>query len=130
MAISGGADWRDAMRPLVSVHPICGPFFVCFIFVMQFGVLNVVVGTFVATASEIASGDRETIVRCELRQHELYRDRLRTFFEEADLDKSGIMTWQEFKHHLGRADVKGYFQALDLDLSQAHKLFELLDTDH
>merc|ERR1712039_578258 len=105
------------------------PIFIFYVFVMHFGVLNVVIGTFVATATEIAAKDREALVKYELRQWQVYTERIKTFFQEADLDKSGTLSWDEFKAHLGNHKVRAYFQTLDLDVSQAHVLFELLDTD-
>jgi len=96
---------------------------------MQFGVLNVVVGTFVATATEIASKDREAFVKAELRSWELSTCRIKTFFHEADVDKSGTLSWEEFRNHLQNPTVRAYFNGIGLDVSQAHALFELLDTD-
>lgn len=129
MVISGGVDWGDAMRPLAQVHPIYMPIFIFYIFVMHFGVLNVVIGTFVAPATEIAAKDREALVKYELRQWHVYTERIKTFFQEADLDKSGTLSWEEFRAHLENQKVRAYFQTLDLDVSQAHVLFELLDAD-
>merc|ERR1712032_1508758 len=56
--------------------------------------------------------------------------RIVTFFEEADKDHSGMLSWEEFKTYLQNSKVKAYFQALELDVSQAHKLFTLLDADN
>mmetsp|Transcript_22649 Transcript_22649/g.56522 ORF Transcript_22649/g.56522 Transcript_22649/m.56522 type:complete len:192 (+) Transcript_22649:2-577(+) len=129
MAISGGVDWDAVMWPLVEVNPLYGVLFLFYVFVMQFGVLNVVVGTFVAQAAEIASKDREALVKFEIRQWQAYTQRIRTFFQEADVDQSGTLSWEEFSAHLQNQKVKAYFQALDLDVSQAHVLFDLLDVD-
>jgi len=129
MVISGGADWGDAMRPLMEVHWFYGPIFVMFIFGMHFGVLNVVIGTFVASASEIASRDQEAQVKNELREWGVYADRMRSFFLEADLDKSGTLSWEEFRQHLEAPKVRALFQTLDLGVAQAHVLFDLLDMD-
>merc|ERR1711972_77013 len=74
-------------------------------------------------------GDREALVKYELRQWQVYTERIKTFFQEADLDKSGTLSWEEFRAHLENQKVRAYFQTLDLDVSQAHVLFELLDAD-
>jgi len=127
--ISGGIDWGDAMLPVEQIHPLYVPVFIFYVFVMHFGVLNVVIGTFVATATEIASKDREALVKYELRQWQVYTERIKTFFQEADEDKSGTLSWEEFRSRLEDQKVRAYFQTLDLDVSQAHVLFELLDAD-
>merc|ERR1711948_104414 len=80
-------------------------------------------------ATEIAAKDREALVKYELRQWQVYTERIKTFFQEADLDKSGTLSWEEFRSHLENQQVRAYFQTLDLDVSQAHVLFELLDAD-
>jgi len=129
MVISGGLDWGDAMRPLADVHVLYGPIFVFFIFGMHFGVLNVVIGTFVAAATEIAARDQEALVKYELREWQIYAERIRAFFQEADLDKSGTLSWEEFRAHLEAPKVRAIFQTLDLGLAQAHVLFDLLDMD-
>jgi len=129
MVITGGIDWYEVSNPLVSVHWLYGPVFFFYVFVMNFGVLNVVVGTFVTSAQEIASKDREALVKFELKQHEVQTRRIKAFFEEADIDKSGTLSWEEFESHLRNDKVKAYFSSMELDVSQAHDLFELLDAD-
>merc|ERR1712154_78840 len=98
-----------------------------YIFFMYFGVLNVVVGAFVHTTQDAANKDREAIVTKELQEVQMYMDKVKEFFLEADVDQSGTLSWSEFKEHMKNNKVKAYFQALDLDVSQAHVLFDLLD---
>mmetsp|Transcript_66581 Transcript_66581/g.159124 ORF Transcript_66581/g.159124 Transcript_66581/m.159124 type:complete len:899 (+) Transcript_66581:70-2766(+) len=127
--ISGGVDWRDALEPLLVLDWWYEPAFLGYIFFMFFGVLNVVIGAFVATTAEIASKDRDAVIQNEMNRIETYREQIRTFFCEADKDHSGMLSWDEFEAHLQSNEVKAYFQALDLDVSQAHVVFKLLDED-
>merc|ERR1719221_685646 len=60
---------------------------------------------------------------------DLYLKKVRQFFIEADTDKSGTLSWEEFESHMQNTKIKAYFQTLDLDVSQAHLVFELLDAD-
>lgn len=129
MAITGGADWSDLMEPLREMEVFYESLFLAYIFFMLFGVLNVVVGAFVATTAQIIEGDREVIVRSQMERMAKYKERILGFFREADVDKSGTLTWDEFKDHLQDPAVMAYFQALDLDVTQAHVLFDLLDND-
>merc|ERR1712012_1185248 len=48
---------------------------------------------------------------------------------EADLDRSGMLSWLEFERHLENDQVKAYFQALELDVTQARALFKVLDVN-
>merc|ERR1712087_814909 len=70
------------------------------------------------------------VVEAEMARMEDYRLKVTSFFKEADCDGSGTLSWEEFEQHMQNRQVKAYFQALDLDITQAHKLFELLDVDN
>jgi len=129
MTISGGIDWKDAMSPLVAMHWAYEPVFNFYVFFMVIGVLNVVVGAFVATTAEISSKDREVLVKSEMKALNTYQRKIHTFFAEADKDKSGKLSWEEFKEHLEVPKVSAYFRALELDVSQAQTVFKLLDRD-
>mmetsp|Transcript_58990 Transcript_58990/g.140856 ORF Transcript_58990/g.140856 Transcript_58990/m.140856 type:complete len:873 (-) Transcript_58990:148-2766(-) len=127
--ISGGVDWRDAMDPLTQLEWYYKPSFLVYIFFMYFGVLNVVIGAFVATTADISSKDRQAVVQHEMQRFLEYRENIKAFFIEADKDHSGMLSWDEFEAHLQADEVKAYFQALELDVSQAHIVFKLLDED-
>lgn len=129
MTISGGVDWEAVVSPLEEIHWIYQPTFTLYVFLMSIGVLNVVMGAFVTATAEIAKTDRELIVKNEITQMQTYTQKIRAFFEEADKDKSGMLSWAEFRDHLKVPKVQAYFQALELDVSQAHVVFKLLDRD-
>lgn len=129
MAISGGLDWAELLSPITDMSVYYGPIFIAYIFFMYFGVLNVVVSAFVATTADVASRDIEAVVRLEIEKVGTYMRKARQFFREADLDRSGTLSWEEFESHLQHPKVKAYFQTLDLDVTQAHIVFELLDVD-
>lgn len=129
-AISGGTDWENALRPLKEVDWIYEPVFVFYVFFMCLGVLNVVIGAFVCQTSQVAAQDKDTVANSELQRVRKYTRNIKKFFLEADVDKSGKLSWTEFKTHLSNPKVKAYFQALDLEVSQANHLFDLLDTDN
>merc|ERR1712137_82913 len=96
------------------------PTFLFFIFAMFFGVFNVVVGAFVNSTCEIAKQDREFLINAELDLVEAYTRKIKEFFVEADKDKSGILSWQEFESHLQNPKVSAYFASLELEVSHAH----------
>merc|ERR1719195_236596 len=129
MSISGGVDWRDGMQPLIAIHWAYEPAFLFFIFFMFFGVLNIVVGAFVTAAGDISKTDRDLLVNAELESVGTYAQKIKAFFAEADSDNSGTLSWDEFEDHLQNPKVAAFFASLELDVSQAHRLFQLLDTD-
>jgi len=129
MSICGGVDWRDLWVILRDVSWVYGWAFIFYIFFMVFGVLNVVVATFVEQSSLISQRDRELVTQNELEKNRQYYNNIRGFFEEADLDGSGTLSSQEFEDYLGDENVQAYFQSFELDVTQARTLFRLLDLD-
>eukprot|EP00969_Alexandrium_andersonii_P235767 10409147-Alexandrium_andersonii.AAC.1 len=61
MTISGGVDWKDAMSPLLHIHWSYQPVFTLYIFLMVIGVLNVVMGAFVAATADMVAKDKEAM---------------------------------------------------------------------
>ena len=96
---------------------------------MFFGVLNVAVGAFVATSSEIASWDKEALVKFETARLENYTMHIQEFSAETGTDKSGMLSWEEFGLHLQNDKVKAYFQSHEFDVTQLRLLFRLPDVD-
>merc|ERR1712032_403058 len=97
---------------------------------MLFGVSNIVVGVFVTACTETSKKDRQLLVKSKLEALQAYRANIRSFFAEADADASGTLSWEEFQEHLKNPKVMAYFTSLELDISNAHRLFRLMDTDN
>eukprot|EP00930_Biecheleria_cincta_P071484 TRINITY_DN58994_c0_g1_i1.p1 TRINITY_DN58994_c0_g1~~TRINITY_DN58994_c0_g1_i1.p1 ORF type:complete len:696 (+),score=132.23 TRINITY_DN58994_c0_g1_i1:144-2231(+) len=128
-SISGGMDWDDLLSPLRDVDWFYEPVFCFYVFFMLIGVLNVIVATFVENTAQVARNDKEANVKAELSRVKEYSRNIKKFFAEADHDRSGHLTWDEFEAYLENDEVKAYFQTLELDVSEAHVLFKLLAGD-
>jgi len=128
-SISGGMDWEDLLSPLRDIDWFYEPVFAFYVFFMLIGVLNVIVATFVETTAQVARNDKDANVKAELARVKDYWRNIKRFFAEADHDRSGRLTWDEFEAYLGNDKVKAYFQTLELDVSEAHVLFKLLAGD-
>jgi len=128
-SICGGADWLDVMKPIRDLGWVFELGFVLYVFFMTFGVMNIVIGTFVDQAWGVSQRDREATIARELANTKEYATNIRRFFFEADKDRSGMLSWEEFQKHLDDDRVKAYFQTLELDVSQARALFMLFDVD-
>jgi len=127
--ISGGIDWYDALRPLRALSWLYELVFLTYIFFMFFGVLNVVIGAFVAATAEAGNKDREAVISSQMNDLVRYTKKLKGVFMDADSDGSGTLSWEEFKDYLQHPKVKAYFQSFGLKVSEAHILFQLLDRD-
>jgi hypothetical protein len=128
-SITGGRNWDKVYLSLGRVGLVYGALFLVYIYFMVFLVLNVVIGTVVDVTSGVASRDSDLRIEHEMKALKDYANDIKTFFQQADTDQSGQLSWDEFRTHLGDDRVKAYFQSLDLDIRQAHVLFQLLDTN-
>eukprot|EP00929_Paragymnodinium_shiwhaense_P062290 TRINITY_DN31105_c0_g1_i1.p1 TRINITY_DN31105_c0_g1~~TRINITY_DN31105_c0_g1_i1.p1 ORF type:complete len:730 (+),score=136.86 TRINITY_DN31105_c0_g1_i1:69-2258(+) len=122
-ALTGGVDWDELCRPLmVSIGPFVGYFFTAYMAFSVLAVLNIVTGTFVEAAIE-----RAAEVKLVDRVYQARR-----LFQTLDLDKSGLITFNEVVEHMNQIDkteLKEYFESIDVDISEASCLFEILDVD-
>jgi voltage-gated sodium channel len=129
MSICGGIDWETMWKPLSEVGPIYSLAYVIYIFFMVFGVLNVVVGTFVENSKQQSAKDRDMVTQNGLKQEKEYIMRMRAIFQEADKDGNNNLSWEEFEEYLQDSEVAAFFSSLGLDVSVAKALFVLLDVD-
>merc|ERR1712232_1524800 len=117
------------MEPLIAVGWHYGMLFIVYVAVTCYGVLNVMTGIFVESAMVTARLDKDMTIKDELSRKDSYMKQIRKIFLEADTDRSGYMSWEEFKHLIEDKRVQAYFATLEIDVTQARGLFRLLDTD-
>merc|ERR1712124_212805 len=73
MAITGGADWGDMMRPLVQdLSPLFYPGYALYIAFCVFALLNVVTGIFTEKAISHALDDRDAVIQDQLDRENSY----------------------------------------------------------
>lgn len=122
-ALSGGVDWEDHVVALYSIcdsqaeRVLYAMLYSAYIAFCMFVMLNLVTGIFVDSA--------QTNVR-EDRDFDLV-NRVHALFMSADGNHTGAITLEEFRAQLGNPEMEEYFKTIDLDMSEADKLFELLD---
>jgi len=129
MSMSGGRDWGDYYDVLEKLSLSYRLAFLIFLTFAILAVINIVTGIFVESAHQCNQADRETMVQEELAMKETYRQRMRCVFEEIDNDGTGRLSLEEFEKKLDDERVIAYFDTLKLDVSDARKLFTLLDFD-
>merc|ERR1719486_1201968 len=73
--------------------------------------------------------NRELAIDSVMAHRENMIEDMVALFLEADEDKSGTVSWDEFEGYLQDEKIKAYFMALELDMNSVVKIFELLDTE-
>lgn len=131
-AVTGGISWGELCAALMSTteEPIfMGIFFSAFMAFSGLALLNILTGIFVDNAMKATMQDKDMVIHDEMARERSYMNEVKRMFEEADLDRSGELSWSELETYLEDERVQAYFNSLDLDPAAAKGLFKLLDTD-
>mmetsp|Transcript_45788 Transcript_45788/g.74415 ORF Transcript_45788/g.74415 Transcript_45788/m.74415 type:complete len:673 (-) Transcript_45788:8-2026(-) len=129
MAITGGEDWINLVEPLIQISSAYGVLFVIYISLMVLGVLNIITGIFVESASDLSRQDRDLVTQAEQERTANYMKELRKLFIELDTNCNGTISLKEFEGFASRHEVQAYFSVLELDVTKAAQVFRLLDVD-
>merc|ERR1719382_1692152 len=134
MAVSGGISWIELTSPLEKTGNFTWIIlFLIYVIFVYFFILNVVTGVFCQNAFEGAQQDLDLTIETQLRDKQVYLDRLAMLFremnEDSDTATDGISA-AELHHHLAQPKVQSWFKALDIDAKQTWKLFKVLDPNN
>ncbi|CAE8616101.1 unnamed protein product, partial [Polarella glacialis] len=129
-SISGGNDWMQYGASLRIVGDGDESYFGLFCFYIAFcvvGLMNVVTGIFVDSA--VCTRSEDEVVQGYVDDLQRTTEEIKKFFQSADGDHSGTLSFSEFERHLTNPTVKAYFAGLDIDPDEAKIIFTLLDVD-
>jgi Ca2+-binding EF-hand superfamily protein len=130
MSITGGVDWEGVAQPLSVVSGWCVAAFYVFIAFSAFAMLNVISAIFIDTTIQRSKNDREFVIQTEMEGKRDFINTMDMLFVELDQDGDGEINLEELQQHMLLPKVEAYFKSLDLDVTQAKKLFGLMDLDH
>jgi len=124
---TGGRNYHEIIQPLISIHWIHGVSFLLFWIFIVLGVLNIVTGIFVERATKLAKLDKEMTITDQLDEEQGFVDELKSFFQRADIDRSGTISWEEFSEQLKDTKVRAHFMTMGIDVQSVVSVFEVLD---
>eukprot|EP00392_Amoebophrya_sp_AT5.2_P013550 g13677.t1 len=137
-------------RPIIKEYPAYTIFFLVFIFLISFGLMNIVLGVICMTgpggkwvswhlppgpaiicenAIYAASKNTENMQKIVLRHQQLVINSITAIFEAADTDGSGELSREEFDEALSKKAVKQKLELIDVPPDDLRMLFDLLDAD-
>lgn len=128
-SITDGAPWSDVAQASWSLGWAYFCTMLFFVFFTTFSVLNVVLGVFVDGVIEMANSDRTMILQKKAQEKNACAEHLIALLVEIDTDRSGCISFEEFSNSLVRKDIRDSFEALEIDVSDAERLFSVLDQD-
>eukprot|EP00747_Dinoflagellata_sp_TGD_P141405 gnl/TRDRNA2_/TRDRNA2_176126_c4_seq28.p1 gnl/TRDRNA2_/TRDRNA2_176126_c4~~gnl/TRDRNA2_/TRDRNA2_176126_c4_seq28.p1 ORF type:complete len:197 (-),score=34.20 gnl/TRDRNA2_/TRDRNA2_176126_c4_seq28:74-664(-) len=126
-SFSGGKDWADVASPIAAMGESYWVHWFMYVFLMMVGVMNVVTGLFVDNAVQTSLKDRNDVIMAERDRQRKAMAALKRIFEDADVDNSKTLSWDEFKDHLKQASVQMEFEALGINVKDLKELFAILD---
>lgn len=125
--ISAGAlDWYALAEPLGRVSWIAAVVFTLLIVFVNFGVLNVIIGIFVANAADNLDPDLVTLA--ELEQRAKFVGDMQFLFDECAGD-DGKITWEDYQTRMKVPEVQSFMRQHKLDAADKHELFQMFDLD-
>jgi len=93
-------EWSDILRPLIEVQPLYISFFIFYVFICAFGILNLIIGIIAESTTKAGQDFEEVnIARERRRKMECLIDAADAFFTECDDSKDGKLSWSEFCIH-------------------------------
>jgi len=125
LVISGGTDWLEVVRPLQKIHWAYQIVFIFYILFVIFGVLNVLTGVFLESATEFV--DRDLMVHSHLVRMEGFLSEMVQLFEEFDPDNTGHVKIDKLLEYIQAEKVQAYLAAHNLDCHDAVALTKLID---
>mmetsp|Transcript_3276 Transcript_3276/g.8624 ORF Transcript_3276/g.8624 Transcript_3276/m.8624 type:complete len:787 (+) Transcript_3276:136-2496(+) len=123
-------SWSTVIaRPVLTQKVWLVTFFLTYLMLTSFGLLNVIVGVVVESTLESADEARrqEQLSQERKMRHELQA--LRALFEEADVDGGGLVDREEFVEIMSKPVVQRKMKDLALPFEFPSKLFDYIDSD-
>eukprot|EP00927_Polykrikos_kofoidii_P051014 TRINITY_DN4482_c1_g1_i1.p1 TRINITY_DN4482_c1_g1~~TRINITY_DN4482_c1_g1_i1.p1 ORF type:complete len:741 (-),score=142.17 TRINITY_DN4482_c1_g1_i1:81-2153(-) len=119
-SVTSGVDWYNPVRVLWDdVSVIAFIFLIAYITFVLFALVNAVTGVFVDSAMRAAD-------KAQAQALTGMADRI---FFKTDKDQLGSIDRRSFMNSLKNDEMKQYFAMLDVSISEAEKLFDIIDAD-
>eukprot|EP00812_Abedinium_dasypus_P003147 NODE_1387_length_1157_cov_12.409256.p1 GENE.NODE_1387_length_1157_cov_12.409256~~NODE_1387_length_1157_cov_12.409256.p1 ORF type:complete len:362 (+),score=112.35 NODE_1387_length_1157_cov_12.409256:3-1088(+) len=131
MCATGGMDWGDIATPLQEVSRLCSAIFTSYVAVVVLGVLNLVTGIFVESATKNVQKDTSDMMMLEMGRRFKWMEDVASAVEDADMDHKGRVSLCEVKKYIGSATVQACLRGLGLDVNadNVEGLFHAVDFD-
>jgi len=123
-------NWSEHIaRHVVKNQPAMAIFFLIFICITSFGLLNIIVGVVVETTLTTASQDQVKQRKMRDRDRQMVFSQLREIFSAADTDGSGTLTIEEVEDAVNKPEIYNKLKMIDFPVDDPEQIFVLLDYD-
>lgn len=123
-------SWTNGIaRPANGIMPGILSVFVLYVLIMTFGLLNIVVGSFVEHSMSTASADAEYRLSQKKAAFQRKLEELRELFLASDEDQSGLLSFEEFQAMSGDERMVEVFSEMDVMCTDT-EFFQSIDLDN
>lgn len=121
--------WADIAREVMKTQPWSAGFFILYLHVTTFAILNVMIAVIVE--STLDEADQSKLKSAEKRLEDLRKayEKIYKVFLDGDCDQDGVLTKDEFLQQIEQPKVSKYFEEIGIDPNEAEYLFTILDYD-
>merc|ERR1719428_822099 len=122
------AGSHDAVvRPVMTLYPQMFCFFVPYLFLTTFGLLNVVVGVIVENTLEAAKQNEEIQAKRRDERFNLEVENLHKLFHDADVNENGTLDIEEMRAVVGDKHARLILEDLNIPTDNPDELFNIFD---
>jgi len=126
MAITGGNDWEYLMRPLQTMnHYFYMLFFVLFVFITIFGIMNVLTAIYCNAASCVQAVDRELVILEQTEESSVVEGELRALFQVCSTN--GNLDLKTLRSQLANPLIVDLLRFMEVEINNVAGLFKMLD---
>jgi len=124
-------SWSERIvRHVMQKQPGMVIFFVIFMAICSFGLLNIVVGVVVESTLATSEKDDTKVKRAQERDRQRVYDHLREIFEGADEDGSGTLTLNEVQKAISKPEIYNKLKMIEFPVEDPKSIFMILDYDN
>jgi len=124
------SQWApNVMRPILLKYPQQVLFFIFFIFMTTYGMMNIIVATLVQEAVMAAKKHSLATELMERIRKEKLVKKLDAYFTAIDTDESGVIDREEMERAMQKPNIIRAFMELDMPIASIHELMQSLDKD-
>merc|ERR1711959_392993 len=129
-SVMTGENWAYVARESMKIEPGWTPYFyIVYIAITSFGIMNVVVAVIVENTLDQALHQKKDLNQKADEERQQATEKILNVFTAADQDGNGELTKGEFLAALERPNVISYLHEVGVDVRQAENLFDILDYD-
>ncbi|CAE8730387.1 unnamed protein product [Polarella glacialis] len=128
-SIMSGLLWGVLWDALQQTDVFCRTTFLLYICFALIILINSIAALLSDVQMQVRLKEKTDLMHREIDSKREFVDKLTNVFEEFDQNGNGAISWTEFELALKDPRMHAFLTAMEIEISDAHGLFQVLDTD-